>query len=185
VPAAPKPRTKPKTRDRILDASLDLFVEHGVKGTTITMIEQRVGLAAGTGSFYRHFPSKEAVLRAAVQREAELARAAILEARDALPPDHSTEDSLHLIGVHLQEFDRLFMLMLTEGERVPQLHDAMTDTLLASSSGASWKNDPEFVLRMAALGGYHLLTRFQGRPFLDAPFHEFISTLARLELKAP
>ena len=47
------------TRERILDAALDLFVEQGVRGTTISDIERQVGLAAGTGSFYRHFPSKE------------------------------------------------------------------------------------------------------------------------------
>ena len=58
------------TRERILDAALDLFVEQGVRGTTISDIERQVGLAAGTGSFYRHFPSKEALLPAAVEREA-------------------------------------------------------------------------------------------------------------------
>jgi AcrR family transcriptional regulator len=166
----------------MLDAALDLFVEHGFKGTTITSIEERVGLAAGTGSFYRHFASKEDLLLAAVSHEAERARAAIDIERSTLPADHDREDSLRMIGEHLRRFDRLFVLMLTEGDRVPQLHDAIANSLIATSSDASWTSDPVFVIRMAALGGYHLLSRFQGRPFLDAPFDEFVATLARFEL---
>src|SRR5262245_40928007 len=74
------------TRERILDAAMDLFAQDGFSGTTITEIERRVGLAAGTGSLYRHFPSKEALLRAAVEREVTRCRAAMEDARAALPP---------------------------------------------------------------------------------------------------
>src|SRR3954466_14545038 len=58
------------TRERILRASLELFLERGFDGTTISDIERAVGLAAGTGSFYRHFRSKDDVFVAAVQRSA-------------------------------------------------------------------------------------------------------------------
>ena len=71
----------PKTRERILDAALDLFVEQGFGGTTITAVELRAGLAGGTGSFYRHFRSKEELLRAAVDREVSRCMAEIAEAR--------------------------------------------------------------------------------------------------------
>jgi AcrR family transcriptional regulator len=46
-----------RTRERILDVALDHFAEHGFAGTSISAIERDVGLAAGTGSFHRHFPS--------------------------------------------------------------------------------------------------------------------------------
>ena len=59
------------TRERILDAALELFAEEGFQGTTISEVERRVGLTPGTGSFYRHFPSKEALLQAAVDSEVE------------------------------------------------------------------------------------------------------------------
>jgi AcrR family transcriptional regulator len=58
------------TRERILDVAMELFVERGVAGTSISEIERRAGLASGTGSLYRHFRSKEDVLYAAVEREA-------------------------------------------------------------------------------------------------------------------
>src|SRR5436853_1557341 len=61
---------RPSTRERIRAASLDLFLERGFDGTTISDIERAVGLAAGTGSFYRHFRSKDDVFVAAVQRSA-------------------------------------------------------------------------------------------------------------------
>jgi AcrR family transcriptional regulator len=37
------------TRDLLLDAAFDLFAEIGFAGTTISQIERRVGLAAGSG----------------------------------------------------------------------------------------------------------------------------------------
>jgi AcrR family transcriptional regulator len=57
--AAPVSQPRTPTRERILDAALDLFIERGVAGTTVSDIERAVGLAAGTGSFYRHYKSKE------------------------------------------------------------------------------------------------------------------------------
>ena len=75
---------KPTTRERILVAALAQFIERGVDGTTVSSIERAVGLAAGTGSFYRHFGSKEEVLVAAVEEgvarlveEMDAARAAL------------------------------------------------------------------------------------------------------------
>ena len=57
------------TRDRIIDAAMELFSEHGYRGTSITRIEQAAGLSPGAGGIYHHFPSKEAVLTAGVQRQ--------------------------------------------------------------------------------------------------------------------
>lgn len=56
-----------------MDAAWHLFSERGFAGTTVTQIEAAASLASGSGSFYRHFPSKAAVLEAAVDREVEQA----------------------------------------------------------------------------------------------------------------
>src|SRR5438128_2202472 len=77
------PAARSTTRERILDAAMDLFAQDGFTGTTISEVERRVGLAAGTGSLYRHFPSKEALLRAAVEHEVTKCRAEMEEARAA------------------------------------------------------------------------------------------------------
>src|SRR5688500_13840175 len=63
------------TKERILDAAWQLFVQHGFAGTTVTQIEAAASLAAGSGSFYRHFRSKEDVLQAVVDRAVERADA--------------------------------------------------------------------------------------------------------------
>ena len=57
------------TRDRIIDAAMELFSEHGYRGTSITRIEQAAGLSPGASGIYHHFPSKEALLAARVQRQ--------------------------------------------------------------------------------------------------------------------
>jgi AcrR family transcriptional regulator len=59
------------TRERILDAAWELFQRRGVAGTTVTQIEAAASLAAGSGSFYRHFRSKDDVFQAAINRELE------------------------------------------------------------------------------------------------------------------
>lgn len=50
------------TRDRIMQAALELFVEQGYQKTSIARIETEAGLAPRAGAFYRHFESKQALL---------------------------------------------------------------------------------------------------------------------------
>jgi AcrR family transcriptional regulator len=59
-----------------------LFGERGYKETTVAQIEAAVGLSPGSGSLYKHFSSKEALLAAGV--EALLSDRA--ELREALEP---------------------------------------------------------------------------------------------------
>ncbi|MCA9515194.1 MAG: TetR/AcrR family transcriptional regulator [Myxococcales bacterium] len=54
-------RERPRdTREAILEAALDLFVEGGYHGTSVPQIAERAGIAAGT--IYRHFEGKEALV---------------------------------------------------------------------------------------------------------------------------
>lgn len=55
-------------RQEILDAALALFCEKGYEKTSIADIARRLGISQGL--CYRYFPSKEAVLDAAVDRYA-------------------------------------------------------------------------------------------------------------------
>lgn len=50
------------TKDRIMQAALKLFLEHGYQKTSIARIETEAGLVPRAGAFYRHFESKQALL---------------------------------------------------------------------------------------------------------------------------
>ena len=54
------------TRERLLQAALDLFAARGFHGSTTALLASRTGLAEGT--IYRHFTGKEALYNAVMQR---------------------------------------------------------------------------------------------------------------------
>ena len=56
------------TRDRLLDAALELFAEHGYTETTVGDIEAAVGLVPRSGALYKHFASKDVLLHEALER---------------------------------------------------------------------------------------------------------------------
>ena len=62
------------TRRRIIREALPLFAERGFKGTTVAEIEAAAGLKAGSGALFAHFPTKEAVIEAAIEELASLNR---------------------------------------------------------------------------------------------------------------
>nr|BFE27833.1 TetR/AcrR family transcriptional regulator [Actinomadura rugatobispora] len=45
-----------------------LFGENGYRGTSVAQIERAAGLTPGAGGLYHHFRTKEAVLRAGIER---------------------------------------------------------------------------------------------------------------------
>lgn len=170
-----------KTRDRLLDAALDLFVEQGFGGTTITEVERRVGLAAGTGSFYRHFSSKEELLQTAVSREVERVHQEM--AADAALSEGQPEERAATYRRTLRDvrrFDRLFRLMATEGDRFPEVRAAIAEALEDLERRMPWAENVAQVVVVAALGGYHLFSLLQGRPFEDVEEDVFIATLVEL-----
>lgn len=178
---------RPRTgiRERILEVALDLFAEMGFAGTTISAIERRVGLAAGTGSLHRHFRSKEELLHAAVDHEVTRIMTAAEAERAALPePDDADAGAVQAYEQALRDitrFDRLFRLLLTEGDRLPELRATMSRALEPARGGSSsWTDDPTVVVAVAALGGYHYLSLMQGRPFEGMARDAFIQALVDL-----
>ena len=60
-----KVQTVNDTRDRILEAALDLFIERGYDKTSLREIAERVGVTKA--ALYYHFSSKEEIIRTLVQ----------------------------------------------------------------------------------------------------------------------
>lgn len=56
------------TRDRLLTEGMRLFGERGYTATSIAQIEAAAGLSPGSGSLYKHFRSKQALLTAGLDR---------------------------------------------------------------------------------------------------------------------
>jgi AcrR family transcriptional regulator len=174
------------TRDLLLDAAFDLFVEVGFAGTTISEIERRVGLASGSGSFYRHFSSKEELLPAAVERELDKAIADMSSAfPDVAHVDEPRKVWLRRILMWLRRTERLNRLLLLEGDRVPAVRAAITSAVHTMSDELSWDDDPAGIVSVAALNGYLLFARAIGAPYHDVDEDEFIAALAALAPRPP
>jgi AcrR family transcriptional regulator len=124
------------TRDRILDQAMRLFSEQGFMATTIVQIETAAGLARGAGGVYHHFPSKEAILTAGIERH--------LERLDALRDIRELFSDLGDLRIELTitaryifaELDReaeLLRILFTESRHHPQLLQSATDRLIGAS----------------------------------------------------
>lgn len=75
-----------KNRQRILDAAAEVFAAHGVS-VPIDIVAERAGV--GVGTLYRHFPTKEALFEAIVERKVEDLADAAEAAGAAEDPDAS------------------------------------------------------------------------------------------------
>lgn len=67
----------PDTRQRLLDAAMELFVFHGYERTGLAQIAKRAG--ANPGSLYYFFPTKEDLLAATLERRKELLQPEVLD----------------------------------------------------------------------------------------------------------
>lgn len=76
------PREKLTTgirRDQLADATLAVVADHGLRGLSLAAVARRVGLTPS--AIYRHFPSKDAMLDAVLDRVRERLHGAIAAAR--------------------------------------------------------------------------------------------------------
>ena len=75
----------PGARERIEQAALDLFRQHGLRGVSADRIIARANVSKVT--FYRHFPTKDDVILAYLQHEWDAVRAVVEEIDRAGVPD--------------------------------------------------------------------------------------------------
>lgn len=164
------------TRQRILEQALELFVTHGVAGTTVVMIEEAAGLSPGSGSFYRHFPDKEAVLRAIVERELDRV---VSEREVRVTSSQSLADDLHDALAGLDRMSGLIQLLAREGTSNQALFDPVRTVLAEEGArleagrlrermdrGELRDGDAAAIasVMMYSLVGFHLAGEFFGAP---------------------
>jgi AcrR family transcriptional regulator len=120
------------TPDRIVDAGLKLFSDRGFQGTTVGEIERAAGLTPRAGALYKHFPSKESVLAAAVERH--VAELEALHSAIELMPLGDLRAELTLLarwGLQMLARERaLRRIVITEGDRFPELKRAYRERIV-------------------------------------------------------
>lgn len=80
------------TRERLVRAAADLFYEQGVRATSVDAIVKRAGLTKPT--LYQHFPSKDALIEAALELRDREHRERLL----ALRAQHPSEGAQNLLA---------------------------------------------------------------------------------------
>jgi AcrR family transcriptional regulator len=85
--ATRRPRGRPRTGDKrraLLDAALRMFAERGYHGTAVPEVAAAAGV--GTGTVYRHFATKEALVNEVFRDAKGRLRAALLDGLDHEAP---------------------------------------------------------------------------------------------------
>ncbi|RZS43161.1 TetR family transcriptional regulator [Herbihabitans rhizosphaerae] len=179
-----------------MDVALELFVERGAAATPVTTIEAAAGLSPGSGSFYRHFKDKEALLAAVVEREV---------TRVGKDPDAQVENTdgageqrlatqLRSDLDYLGELRSLIMILLWERNRAPELAEWVRKTSadrgielgvealrLAGPSAAVEEDEVAAATVMqSAMIGYFLAAEYFGASPADVDPDRFTAALARL-----
>ena len=111
-------------RSRIVAAALRCFSRKGFAGTSLADIESEAGFSVGAGSTYRYFPSKQAMLEAAV--------ADALDRGDALSvaAPRSLEEAGRLALASMDDLQDLTRIVLRDLDRFPELLMPVIDRLL-------------------------------------------------------
>lgn len=185
------------TRDRILDAAYELFLTEGLAGTTVTEIERRSGLQPGSGSLYRHFRSKDDVLRALITRELEALKASLDAEREELPVLDDQRSQLLLdFGLSLHHIAKaeplVQMLRQASGAgQVGDAHEVISKVFGLDGSSGGWPVDNralegidplDVLVVVAALMGFQQLQQLTPGPLLGVDDDTFVTRLVDLIL---
>lgn len=107
-----------ETRDRLLKAAIEVFATEGYVGATTREIARVADVSEVT--LFRHFQSKEQLLKAVAQHITALRTEAVTHQDEWTYDLH--RDLLHYARLHddmLEEYEALFRMFIGEGQRHP------------------------------------------------------------------
>jgi AcrR family transcriptional regulator len=119
------------TRERIVEAAIELYTEKGITATTMREIALRADVAPGT--LRSHFPSREALERAMVERltaEVPLPELSIFDGARSI--EERLQRLLHAAGTFMVEAQRIYRMWLRE----PMLTEPWAEK--GAEYGARW-----------------------------------------------
>jgi AcrR family transcriptional regulator len=153
------------TRDRLIDAGIELFANQGFEATQVGEIEAAAGFVARGGTLYKHFPSKLALLEAALTRHVDAV--AQFDQLLSLLPLADVRSELQLLGRWmLGELDRqkaVTRVIEKDGHLVGPLVDIMREAISETGYryarayldmrlvGQHWDRDALVVLLLGSL----------------------------------
>jgi AcrR family transcriptional regulator len=117
---------EPSTRDRLVTAAIQVFVEQGYEQARVQDIARAAGLT--TGAIYANFRDKRELLLAAIASRTTAEVEKLLQAAESTPP----RDLLAALGSHIafREDDRPLLLdAVVASERDPALAELLRDLL--------------------------------------------------------
>jgi AcrR family transcriptional regulator len=112
---------------------MTLFADRGFRETTVGDIEAAAGLQPRRGALYRHFPSKEALLEAAVQQHLASVESGLSAMDGADAGSDIAAAAMPLGRWFLAELDaerRLFRILEQDGDRLPALRDVVRERVI-------------------------------------------------------
>jgi len=179
------------TRERILDAAMELFGQQGFKATSVVQIEKAAGLAQGSGAIYHHFRSKQAVLEAGIERHLDRLHA-LRDIQRILTGLGDLRAELTVLGRYaLAELDSeadLLRIVAAEARTRPELVDTAVNQLIRTTYAgfASWLGeraqlppDRARAVTAVALGGLfssRLLRLLLGTDPINISDEQFVTT---------
>jgi AcrR family transcriptional regulator len=132
------------TRDRLLSAGIRLFAEKGFDGATVGEIEAMAGLQPRRGAMYHYFPTKQALLEAAVENHLVVVER-MREQLSTLTGEDIRAEALAMGRAFLDEMEvqrYLVRIVEQDGDRYPAMRDMIRDRLIDTGGRAG-----EMVLR--------------------------------------
>lgn len=187
------------TRARILAAALELFAERGYTGTSVGAVEAAAGLAPRSGALYKHFPSKDALLEAALaERMHEIES---FHRRVDLIDLGDLRAELTLIGrwglAELRREQALARVVMKDGDRVPELRQRFLEAIVRPGlaiakhvierHGADRRlEDPDATAEtlISALVGFNFQQLLFGDDFSDVDSERIVAAWVEMALAA-
>jgi TetR/AcrR family transcriptional regulator len=163
-PAKTVPSEVGSTATRILDAAEALFAQRGFAGVSVREIAGQVGL--NQASIYNHFPSKQALYEAVLERGLQPIRALLAQGEQGLQSRDSQDRLLESLLEHLWRTPHLPKLIEREildgGEYLERLIDHWLKPIyvqgrLAMEATPGLIDWPDEDRPLLILGLYHLL----------------------------
>jgi AcrR family transcriptional regulator len=120
------------TKQRLLEQGVRLFAKKGFRETTVGEIEAAAGLQPRRGALYRHYPSKEALLEAALEQHLQNLAVSGAEIEQLIEGDIRAQ-ALTFGRWLLDELDReeaIMRILEQDGDRLPRLRMRFRQTLV-------------------------------------------------------